>query len=78
MRGELMASMHEDPAAQIVQIFDVGLPDFAQEQAFYSGHALAVVSTHLGEQPVGFPAAARPAIANSSWTTLHVTGARRR
>ena len=40
----------------------IGFADFAQEEAFESGHTLAIIGAHLGEEPVRFTAAASAAI----------------
>lgn len=56
---ELMREPLEETATEGFEVFAVGLADLAEEQAFESRDALAIVGAELGEEPVGFTAAAR-------------------
>ena len=56
--------MPKKAATQILEVFEVGFADCAQQQAFEAGQALAIVDAHLGQQPVRFAAAASAAIAD--------------
>ena len=58
--------MGENAAAEVIEAFAVGLADFAQKETFETGTALTIVGAHLGEEPVGFSAAASAAIADGS------------
>src|SRR5262249_49758425 len=55
----------EEALTEVVEVLAVGLADFAEEEAFEAGVALGIVSAHLGEEPVGFTAAAGATIADS-------------
>ena len=59
-----MIQAPEQPAAQILEMFQVRLADLAQQQTFQPRHALAIIRPHLREQPMRFAAAARAAVAN--------------
>ena len=54
----------EEAPAEVLEVFEVGFADFAEEEAFEAGDALAVIGAHLGEEPVGFAAAAGAAVAD--------------
>ena len=56
----------EDALAEIFKILCVGLADLAEEETVETGDPLTIVGPHLGEEPVGFAAAARTAVADSS------------
>ncbi len=56
----------EQALAIIFQVLGIGFADFAQKQAAKSRHPLTIVGSHLGEQPVGFTAAACAAIADGA------------
>ena len=62
--GELMREPAEEAAAEVLEVFEVGFADLAQQEAFQAGEALAVVHAHLGEEPEGFAAAAGAAVAD--------------
>jgi hypothetical protein len=53
----------EQFAAQVFGMLQVRFADFAQEQAFQAGDALAVVGAELGQQPMRLPAATGAAVA---------------
>src|SRR4051812_23749839 len=59
-----MRQFFEEAQPDVVEVFDVGLVGFAQNQTFEAGVTLAIVGTDLGEQPMRFAAAASAAIAN--------------
>ena len=61
---ELVREVFKDTAAEAFKVFEVGLADLAEEEAFEAGDALAIVGAELGEEPVGFAAAAGAAIAD--------------
>ncbi len=61
---KLVGEVGEEALAEVVEVFEVGFADFAQEEAFEAGEALAIVGAHLGEEPVGFAAAAGAAVAD--------------
>ena len=61
---EFMGQGDEEAAAEVFEVFHVGFADFPQQQAFQARHALAVVSAHLGQEPVAFAAAAGAAVAD--------------
>ena len=69
---EFMRESAEDAGAQCFEVFDVGFADFAQEQAFESRPALAIVDAHLGNEPVTFAAGPRPAVADGVWAVFAV------
>jgi len=48
----------EEALAEVLEVFEVGLADFAEEEAFEAGETLAIIEGHLGEEPKGFAAAA--------------------
>jgi hypothetical protein len=62
-----MVHLPKQPPPQVLEVFHVCLTDFPQKQALEARHPLAVVSTHLCEQPVRFSTAARPAVTHSRW-----------
>jgi hypothetical protein len=49
---------------EILEVFEVGFAHAAEEQAFEAGLALAIVHTHLGQQPEGFATASCATVAN--------------
>src|SRR3954469_1035711 len=59
--------MREDFVTEVLEMFEVGFGAFAQEQAFETWNALAIVATDLDEQPVGLAAAPGAAEADSGW-----------
>ena len=61
---ELVGQAGEEALAEVFEVFEVGFADFAEEEAFEAGDALAIVGAHLGEEPVGFAAAASAAVAD--------------
>ena len=63
-----MRQQREEALAKILQILEIRFADFAEEKTFQAGEALAIVSAHLGQEPVGFPAAARAAVADGLGT----------
>ena len=52
----------QDATAEIIEILGIGFADLAQEEALEPGDALTIVRAQLGEEPVGFAAAARAAV----------------
>ena len=54
---EFVRDTPEDNAAQILEMFEVGLGGLAQEEAFEVGDALAIIQAHLGEHPERFTTA---------------------
>ena len=56
-----MRQAAQQAAAEVLEIFAVGLAHFAEEEAFEAREALAIIDGHLGEEPKGFAAAARAA-----------------
>jgi hypothetical protein len=54
----------EEAPAEVIEPFEVGLADFAEEETFQPRHALAIINAHLGNEPVGFAAATGTAIAD--------------
>src|SRR5688500_2741609 len=74
--GEEVRQFPEDAAAQIAEAFEVGLADFAEQEAFEAGVTLAIVTAHLGDEPMTFAAATRAAIAEHGRTFLVIALAR--
>src|SRR5687768_1218887 len=52
VRRELMRQMNEKSPSEIVEALHHRLPDLAQQQAFQPWHPLAVVNSHLRQQPM--------------------------
>ena len=61
---ELMRQPTEQPATQVIEVFQIRFADLAEQKTFQPRHPLAIVRAHLREQPVRFAAAARPAVAD--------------
>lgn len=61
---ELVGQPGEEALAHGFEIFEVGFADLAEEEAVEIGAALAIIGPHLGEEPVGFAAAASTAVAD--------------
>ena len=59
--SEFMGQAEEEAAAEVLEVLEVGFADFAEEEAFEAGPALAIIGAQLGEEPMGFAAAARAA-----------------
>ena len=66
----------EDALTKVLEAFEVGLADLAEEEAFQARHALAIVGTKLGDEPMGFAATACAAVANSFGAIRFVAEAR--
>ncbi len=77
-RGKFMVQPPEQPAAQILEMFQVRLADLAQQQTFQTRHALAIIRAHLREQPMRFAAAASAAVANRHRPVRCIAQPRRR
>jgi hypothetical protein len=63
-----MRQAAQQAAAEVLEVFAIGLADFAEEEAFEVREALAIVERHLGEEPKGFAAAACAAEADGGGT----------
>jgi hypothetical protein len=74
---ELVGQTEEEAPAEVLEAFEVGFADFAEQEAFEPGHALAIIHAHLGEEPEGFAAAARAAKADGRGTVGQVAEAGR-
>jgi len=61
---EVVGEALEEALAEALEVFEVGFADFAEEEAVEAREALAIVGAHLGEEPVGFTAAAGTTIAD--------------
>ena len=61
---ELVGQLVEEALAEVFKVFEVGFADFTEQEAFEAGNALAIIGADLGEEPVGFAAAARAAVAD--------------
>src|SRR5580693_81764 len=59
----------KEAPAEVIEAFEVGLADLAQEEAFQTRAALAIINAHLGNKPVGFAAATGTAIADGGGAT---------
>jgi len=58
----------EKAPAEDLKVFEIGLADFPEEEAIETGEALAIVGAELGEEPVGFAAAAGAAETDGAGT----------
>jgi len=65
----------EEALAEVLEVFEVGLADLAEEQALETRETLAVVQAHLGEEPEGFAAAASAAEADGRGAIREVASA---
>lgn len=70
-----MREIFQDAQAEVAEIFTIGFADFAQQEAFESGDTLAIVSAHLGDEPVRFATAAGAAVTDSGGAVREVTQA---
>jgi len=68
----------EELLAKALEMFDVGLAYFAEEQASQAGSALAIVGGHLCDEPMTFAAAAGSAEANRTQAGGGMVAAARR
>ena len=75
---KLMLELHEQPLSQILEVFRVGFANLPQQQALEARHPLAVVHTHLRQQPVALAAPARAAVADCRRPIRRITQPRRR
>jgi hypothetical protein len=70
--------MTKNAAPEVVEIFGVRFSDFAKQETFQAGSALAIIRSHLRHQPVRFSAATSAAVTDCGGSTLLVAKARRR
>src|SRR5678816_3699254 len=73
-----MRKVAKEADAKGLEVFEVGLAHFAEQQTLETGPALAIVGAHLREQPVTLAPATRTAIANGDGSIGRVAPARRR
>lgn len=66
----------EESTAQVFEIFEVRFADLAEEKTFKAGPALAIIGSHLSEEPMRFATATGAAIADGGWTVWLVAQAR--
>ena len=70
-----MGKVAEQAKAEVLEVFEIGFADFAEEEALWSRITLAIVRTHLGEEPEGLAAAAGAAVADGGGAVVLVTEA---
>jgi len=70
-----MGKVAEQAKAEVLEVFEIGFADFAEEEALEARVALAIVSAHLGEEPEGFAAAAGAAVADGGGAVVLVAEA---
>lgn len=73
--AEIVRQTAEETEAEILEVFEVGLGDFAEEEALEAGAALAIVGAHLGEEPKTFTATAGATIADGGGAVGGIAGA---
>lgn len=66
---EFMRQLPEETLPESLEMLEIGFAHLAEEEAVETGDALAIVGAHLGEQPVGFTAAARAAVTDGGGAT---------
>ena len=74
---KFMAQPGEQPPLQFLEMLRVGFADLPQQQTFQPRCPLAIIRTHLGQQPMRFPAPPRSAISNRCRPARPVTEPRR-
>src|SRR5688572_24188636 len=73
-----MRKVTEETGAKSLEVFEVRLAHFSEQQALEARPALAIIGAHLREQPVAFAAAACAAITNGDLPVGEVAPARGR
>ncbi len=73
IRREFVGEGAEEASAEVFEVFHVGFANLAEEEAFQAGDTLAIVGTHLGEEPVGFAAATGAAVTDGGGAVGEVT-----